>query len=106
MSSVTKVKPIIEVAHGLGLSEEQIIPYGRLKAKVALARQMGERLRQDRLADGDAVGRPVVVHADHRPPRANVESAAKSSATDRTTRAQALIILRQGAGVLRQGLDF
>ncbi len=37
MSSVAKVKPIIEVAQGLGLSEEQIIPYGRLKAKVALA---------------------------------------------------------------------
>lgn len=36
MSSVTKVKPIVEVARSLGLSEDQIIPYGRLKAKVTL----------------------------------------------------------------------
>ena len=37
MSSVTNVKPIVEVARSLGLSEEELIPYGRLKAKVALA---------------------------------------------------------------------
>lgn len=37
MSSVTNVKPIVEVARRLGLSEEELIPYGRLKAKVALS---------------------------------------------------------------------
>ncbi len=37
MSSLALGQPIVEVAHRLGLGEDQLIPYGRLKAKVALA---------------------------------------------------------------------